>query len=110
MAHILSTELYVYVLQPNRHGNDEEIEDYVIESERLLALTVVAACTSDSGEIQDIVQNNWNTDLNITLGNEFHHKKTCLKIIHMSLVVRKPVFGVSDLVRHKPSCAVTEDG
>ena len=28
---------------------------------------------------------------------------------HMSLVVRKPVFGVSDLVRHKPGCAVTED-
>ena len=28
----------------------------------------------------------------------------------MSLVVRKPVFRVSDLVRHKPGCAVTEDG
>ena len=27
---------------------------------------------------------------------------------YMSLVVRKPVFGVSDLVRHKPSCAITE--
>ena len=27
----------------------------------------------------------------------------------MSLVVRKPVFGVSDLVRHKPCCTVTED-
>ena len=27
----------------------------------------------------------------------------------MSLVVRKPVLGVSDLVRHKPGCAVTED-
>ena len=26
----------------------------------------------------------------------------------MSLVVRKPVFGVSDLVRHKLSCAATE--
>ena len=29
---------------------------------------------------------------------------------HMSLVVRKPVFGVSDLAQHKPGCAVTEDG
>ena len=29
---------------------------------------------------------------------------------YMSLVVRKPVFGVSDLVRHKPGCAVIEDG
>ena len=28
----------------------------------------------------------------------------------MSLVVRKPVFGVSDQVRHKPSCTATEDG
>ena len=29
---------------------------------------------------------------------------------HMSLVVRKPVFRVSDLVRHKPGCTVTDDG
>ena len=29
---------------------------------------------------------------------------------NLSLVVRKPVFGVSDKVRHKPGCAVTEDG
>ena len=29
---------------------------------------------------------------------------------NLSLVVRKPVIGVSDLVRHKPGCAVTEDG
>ena len=28
----------------------------------------------------------------------------------MSLVMRKPVFGVSDQVRHKPGCTVTEDG
>ena len=28
----------------------------------------------------------------------------------MSLVVRKPVFGVSDLVPHKPGCAIAEDG
>ena len=30
--------------------------------------------------------------------------------VDMSLVVRKPVFGVSDQVRHKPGRAVTEDG
>ena len=29
--------------------------------------------------------------------------------IHLSLVVRKPVFGVSDQVRHKPGCIATED-
>ena len=30
---------------------------------------------------------------------------------HLSLLdVRKPVFGVSDLVRHKPGCTTTEGG
>ena len=29
--------------------------------------------------------------------------------LQMSLVVRKPVFEVSDLVQHKPSCTATED-
>ena len=33
---------------------------------------------------------------------------TC--VIIMSLVLRKPVFGVSDQVRHKPGCTATEDG
>ena len=28
---------------------------------------------------------------------------------YLSLVVRKPVFGVSDQIRHKPSCTATED-
>ena len=28
----------------------------------------------------------------------------------MSLVVRKPVVGISDLVRHKPGCTAKEDG
>ena len=29
---------------------------------------------------------------------------------YLSLVVRKPVFGVSDQVRHKAGCTATEDG
>ena len=29
---------------------------------------------------------------------------------YMSLVLRKPVFGVSDQVPHKPGCTTTEDG
>ena len=29
---------------------------------------------------------------------------------YLSLVVRKPVFGVSDQVRQKPGCTTTEDG
>ena len=31
-------------------------------------------------------------------------------VYHKSLVVRKPVFGVSDQVRHKPGSAITGDG
>ena len=30
--------------------------------------------------------------------------------VYMSLVLRKPVFGVSDQVRHKPGCTALEDG
>ena len=30
--------------------------------------------------------------------------------LHLSLVVRKPVIGVFDQVRHKPVCTATEDG
>ena len=52
----------------------------------------------------------------------YNHHATCAFIAHtcnsdplkthfyMSLVVRKRDFGVSDLVRHKPGFAVTEDG
>ena len=32
-----------------------------------------------------------------------------VRLKHVSLVVRKPVFGVSDQVRHKPGCTTTED-
>ena len=32
-----------------------------------------------------------------------------ITLLHMSLVVRKLVFGVSDQVRHKPGCTGTED-
>ena len=28
--------------------------------------------------------------------------------IHLSRVARKPVFGISEQVRHKPACTVTE--
>ena len=33
-----------------------------------------------------------------------------LAFFNMSLVVRKPVLGVSDQVQHKPGCTATEDG
>ena len=32
------------------------------------------------------------------------------KLYKLSLVVRKPVFGVSDQVRHKPGSTTTQDG
>ena len=33
-----------------------------------------------------------------------------LKVCHLSRDARKPVFGISDQVRHKPVCAVSENG
>ena len=38
------------------------------------------------------------------------HVISVVSVNEMSLVLRKPVFGVSDLVRHKPGCTATEDG
>ena len=32
-----------------------------------------------------------------------------VRLKHVSLVVRRPVFGVSDQVGHKPGCTTTED-
>ena len=43
--------------------------------------------------------------INYTRCQKFKH---CLNV--MSLVVRKPVFRVSDQVRHKPGCTAIEDG
>ena len=34
----------------------------------------------------------------------------CVAFQHLSLIVRKPGFGVSDLVPHKPGCTTTHDG
>ena len=32
------------------------------------------------------------------------------ELVYMSLVMRKPIFGISDQVRNKPDCTATEDG
>jgi len=55
--------LLVFVLQPGHRGGNEEIEDYVIEAERLLSQTVVSACTADNPDIRRILQDNWSTDI-----------------------------------------------
>ena len=47
---------------------------------------------------------------------EQRHKSACastqfdFQSLDMSLAVRKPVFGISDQVPHKPGCTATEDG
>ena len=48
----------------------------------------------------------------VCLLNMIHYLMSCLRdfCLYLSLVVRKPVFGVSDQVRHKPGCTATEDG
>ena len=44
-----------------------------------------------------------------------HHSVTAMTVAiahkgkHLSLVLRKPVFRVSDQVRHKPGCTTTQD-
>ena len=35
-------------------------------------------------------------------------EEKCFLYQHLSLVTRKPVFGVCDQLRHKPACAATE--
>ena len=40
--------------------------------------------------------------------SQINSKAVCSK--EQFSLVRKPVFGVSDLVRHKPGCTTTEDG
>ena len=49
-------------------------------------------------------------ELDIAPEDEWHIRLLGLQFfINSSLVLRKPVFGVSDLVRHKPGCTATED-
>ena len=43
---------------------------------------------------------------NICSTTETNLSNGCINI-YMNLVVRKPVFGVSDLIRHKPDCTTT---
>ena len=54
-----------------------------------------------------MLMNNTQQDLPQVPANDSHLVEVCHNV---SLVVRKPVFGVSDQVRHKPGCTVTEDG
>ncbi|KAK3087975.1 hypothetical protein FSP39_013001 [Pinctada imbricata] len=46
--------------QPNRRGTTEEVEDYVIEADKLSALTTVCPCTMSQPELPTILQDNWN--------------------------------------------------
>ncbi|XP_062579648.1 AF4/FMR2 family member 4-like [Saccostrea cucullata] len=51
--------------QPSRRGTTEEMEDYIVESEKLSALTTISPVTMSQPEIQTILQENWNfTSLN----------------------------------------------
>ena len=44
------------------------------------------------------------------LKSYFENSIHVIRAFYMSLVVRKPVFGVSDQVQHKPGCTASEDG
>ena len=41
--------------------------------------------------------------------DDFDEQKEC-KYSQMSLVARKPVFGVSDQIQHKLGCSASKDG
>ena len=41
---------------------------------------------------------------------DFIRRVVIIKGYYLSLVLRKPVFGVSDQVSHKRGCTATEDG
>ena len=58
----------------------------------------------------DPVQDNVNANMfNLNL-HKYMYNILCYFWHHLSLVLRKPVFRVSDQVRHKPGCTATEDG
>ena len=56
------------------------------------------------------VRKNWVTESGKELEMSGMYKHTVFTYHYLSLVVRKPVFRVSDQVRHKPGCTATEDG
>ena len=70
-----------------------------------ITLFVIAVFTiSDITRFKDGYQK-WSALLLFTYANiRFSHDA-----IHMSFVVRKLVFGVSEKVQHKPGCTVTDD-
>ena len=73
---------------------------------------------SSGNLVEHIQSNNFDKEEGLAkVKNVFSITTKCLDKIgqavsfhHMSLVVRKPVFGVSDQVRHKPGCTATDDG
>lgn len=46
--------------QPSRRGTTEEMEDYIVESEKLSALTTITPLTMSQPELPRILQENWN--------------------------------------------------
>ena len=63
----------------------------------------------NSGPLQnDIIQREHKVNRVSSYFPKGGHSATITEL-NMSLVVRKPVFGVSDQVRHNPGCTATED-
>ena len=74
-------------------------------------------CLNQTTHDHSKVQNRPNKILLVINKNMFQateyisHKQETSVIDNLSRVMRKPVFGVSDQVRHKsPGCTATEDG
>ena len=95
---------------------DSYIPDIIDKGERQRYLDLAENCGLDLAQITKRVVENIRSksdvDISSITGTRTEPVDTNISEVQnkLSLVVRKPVFGVSDQVRHKPGCAVTEGG
>ncbi|KAL3871671.1 hypothetical protein ACJMK2_039655 [Sinanodonta woodiana] len=84
-------------VQPNRRGTREEIEDYMIEAERLLALTTVKPSSPvEMSEIRQILHDSWSLDMNDK------QQGTSKTVVHTRLANSRPSVDSTQSVVHPP--------
>ncbi|KAK3580173.1 hypothetical protein CHS0354_001306 [Potamilus streckersoni] len=84
-------------VQPNRRGTREEIEDYMLEAERLLALTTVKPSSPlELSEIRQILRDSWSLDMN-------DKKQSIAKtVVHTRLANSRPGVDSTQSGTHPP--------
>ena len=76
----------------------------------MLEMSWITAILQLYSQVADLFGNVIVKCINIRLFDLLARFHYILNLPRMSIVVRKPVFGVSDQVRHKSGCTTTEDG